>query len=127
MMIKRAAKFGLFFFGLGLLLVFFLRGSAIQVPSGTWAPSGSMAEVRSGAASALLQDGRVIVSGGEGAAGPLATAELFGAGSFSAVPAMNVARSGHAAVALQDGRVLVTGGKTTGGSATNAAEIYSPA
>src|SRR5262245_25989931 len=111
MMIKRAAKSGLFFFSLGLLLVFFIRGSGIQVPSGTWAPSGNMAEVRSGAASALLQDGRVLVSGGEGTAGPLATAEFFSTG-FSAAPAMNVARSGHAAVTLQDGRVLVTGGKT---------------
>lgn len=108
--------------GIGLCL----KGTAIQVPSGTWALSGNMAETRSGAASVLLEDGRVLVSGGEGATGALASAEFFSAGSFVAAPAMNVARSGHAAVVLGDGRVLVTGGKTVGGGVTNAAEIYSP-
>ena len=78
-------------------------------------------------ASVLLQDGTILVTGGEGTSGMLASAEFFNAGSFAAAPAMNVARSGHAAVVLQDGRVLVTGGKTTGGGVTNAAEIYSPA
>jgi Galactose oxidase, central domain len=126
-MTKRTLHSGFFFFSLALLLAFFLKGSGIQVPSGTWAPAGNMAEARSGAASALLQDGTILVTGGESASVTLATAEFFNAGAFSVAPAMNVARSGHAAVTLLDGRVLVTGGKTTGGGVTNAAEIYAPA
>lgn len=111
-MMKRAAKFGFFFFSLGLLLVFFLKGSGIQVPTGTWAPSGNIAEARSGASSVLLEDGTILVTGGEGASGALASAEFFSAGSFASAPAMNVARSRHAAVVLQDGRVLVIGGNS---------------
>jgi hypothetical protein len=61
----------------------------------------------------LLEDGRVLVSGGvvpQGYAVP--TAELFdpGTGEFVATGSMSHARSGHAASLLDDGRVLVIGG-----------------
>ena len=56
-MMKRAAKSEVFFFALGLLLVYFMKGSGIQVPSGTWAPSGNMAEARAGAAQRAAQAG----------------------------------------------------------------------
>ena len=35
-----------------------------QAPSGTWVPAGSMAQARSGASAALLQDGTVLIAGG---------------------------------------------------------------
>ncbi len=109
--------------GLGLAL----RGAISQVASGTWAPAASMAQARSGASAALLQAGPILITGGDGANGPLADAELFGTdGTFSAAAPMNVARSRHISAVLQDGRVLVAGGTTTGGGATNAAEIYDP-
>ena len=59
-------------FCLGLLL----RGSVAQVPSGTWAPGGSLSEARDGAATVLLSDGRVLIVGGTGGGSPLASAEL---------------------------------------------------
>src|SRR6185436_2222773 len=124
---QRTTKYVLCILSLVIAIGLWLKATVIQVPSGTWAPVGNMAEARSGAASALLQDGTILVTGGEDATGVLASAEFFSAGSFANAPAMNVARSRHAAVVLQDGRVLVTGGKTTGGGVTNAAEVYSPA
>jgi hypothetical protein len=124
---QRITKYVLCILSLVIAVGLWLKATVIQVPSGTWVPSGSMAEARSGAASVLLQDGTILVTGGEGASGVLSSAEFFSAGSFAAAPAMNVARSRHAAVVLQDARVLVTGGKTSGHGVTNAAEVYSPA
>jgi len=111
-----------------VLVVLALKGSALLVPSGTWAPAANLAEARAGASAALLADGHILITGGEGASGPLASAELFGmAGGVSPAAPMNVARSKHVSVTLPDGRVLVAGGVTTGGGATNAAELYDPA
>ena len=105
-----------------------LSASLPQVPSGTWIALGPMNSARSGASAVLLQDGRILVSGGNDSNGPSNTAELFGAnGSFSMDTPMNVTRSGHVAVVLQDGRVLIAGGTISGGGVTNSAEIYDPA
>src|ERR1700693_5669667 len=104
-----------------------LSASLPQVPSGTWIAVGPMNSARSGASAVLLQDGRILVTGGNDANGPSNTAEFFGANaSFSLATPMNVPRSGHVAVDLQDGRVLVAGGTTSGGGVTNSAEIYDP-
>jgi YDG domain/Bacterial Ig-like domain (group 3)/Galactose oxidase, central domain/MBG domain (YGX type)/Kelch motif len=95
--------------------------------SAHWAQPGSLVEARSGSAAAVLSDGRVLITGGTGSSGPLATTEFFNTdGSFSAGAPMQDARANHTAVVLQDGRVLVAGGTTTGGAITNTAEIYDP-
>src|SRR5512147_1110634 len=96
---------------------FLLRASVPQVTPGTWQTTGNMGSVRAGAASALLSDGRVLVTGGSDANGPLASAEVFDTtGAFVAVQAMHSARTGHTVLVLQDGRVLVTGGNTGAGA-----------
>src|SRR5712691_4788351 len=107
---KRAKNYlvmllGLLLLGVGLLV----KGSNLTAPAtGTWLPAGTMAAGRSGAATALLSDGRVLVTGGSDATGALATAEFFNSdGSFTPAPPMTFARSGHTATLLQDGRVLV--------------------
>src|SRR5439155_1211205 len=99
---------------------------AMEVPSETWAPTGNMAQARSGASAALLQDGSVLIAGGANGDVSLASAELFKNGSFSATGSMLLARSNAAAVALKDGRVLITGGSTASGP-TSETEIYDPA
>lgn len=43
----------------------------------TWSPVAPMATTRYGAAAAALPDGRIVVAGGEGSSGPLASAEAF--------------------------------------------------
>ena len=113
---------------LGVLLAgLLLKGTLPQVPTGTWVPAGSLFQPRSGSAAVALQDGRILFTGGNGAAGPLASAELFDAdGSISGAPDMPTARANHTATVLKDGRVLVAGGTTSGGGVTNAAEIYDP-
>jgi hypothetical protein len=104
-----------------------LKGSTIQVPTGSWVSASSMAAPRSGAATVLLQDGRLLITGGDSGSGALASAEFFDtSGSLSAAPPMNFAHSNHTAVVLQDGRVLVAGGLGSAGIATDVAEIYDP-
>jgi hypothetical protein len=110
-----------------LLCVFFLTASVPSVPTGTWQSWNPMGDVRSGAAAVLLQDGRVLISGGSNASGPTASADLFDTnGAFTAITPMNSARSGHTATLLGDGRVLVSGGDT-GSGITNSAEVFDPA
>src|ERR1700740_11104 len=118
------------FSALSLLLLFViaaLPGAMPSVPTGTWKLGASMAQARDGAAAALIVNGRLLITGGNGTDGPLATAEILGAeGAFQSAAPMAISRSNHIAVSLSDGRVLVAGGTTSGGGVTNAAEIYDP-
>src|SRR5258706_14778096 len=99
-----------------------------QVPRGQWVAVGAMNSARAGASTVLLQDGRILITGGDDANGPSSAAEFFGAnGSFSLATPMNFQRSEHVSVVLQDGRVLVAGGSTNGGGVTNSAELFDPA
>ena len=71
--------------------------------TGQWQTAGSLSEPRGGAASVLLFDGAVLVTGGSGSAGSVATADVFGpTGEFTAVAAMRVPRAAHASVVLWD-------------------------
>ncbi len=61
----------------------------------------------------VLEDGSVLVSGGDGKEGPLAALERVDVsrGKVTPLAPMGSARSGHAALALGDGRVLLVGGE----------------
>jgi hypothetical protein len=108
-----------------LSCVFILTASIPNVATGTWQTWNPMGDVRSGAAAVLLQDGRVLITGGNNANGPVASAELFGTdGNFSAAAAMQSPRSGHTATVLSDGRVLVAGGTTSGGGKSAGGACY---
>jgi len=69
----------------------------------------------------------VLVAGGWVAGtGPLKTAELFNAGSFSPTGSMGTARYGHTAILLPSGKVLVAGG-TDSNVTFGTAELYDQA
>jgi hypothetical protein len=75
------------------------------VPSGEWVQLGDMGSPRTGAAAALLGDGRVLVTGGSLDGVALASAEVLDTGgAFVPVADMQTGRIGHVAVALSDGR-----------------------
>jgi len=96
--------------------------------TGKWTQTGSLAYDRYGHTATLLQDGRVLVAGGEDNLGQGATAEIYNpdTGKWTQTGSLNYKRSFHTAALLQDGRVLVAGGATRSDYRASA-EIYDPA
>jgi Bacterial Ig-like domain (group 2)/Galactose oxidase, central domain/Kelch motif len=94
--------------------------------TGLFTPTGDMTVARFNHSTITLDDGRVLVLGGNGKK----SAEAYDpvAGTFSAVGDMAVVHGlGHKAVKLLDGRVLVIGGDTGNIQPTAAVEIFDPA
>ena len=100
---------------------------------------GSLSVARSFFSATLLNDGRVLVAGGQDTDNlSLKSSEIYdpAAGKWSPTGEMTNARKNHRATLLQDGRVLVTGGldvgegvlrSQTGKGVVSLAEIYDPA
>ena len=92
-----------------------------------WLPAGSLSTGRYAHTATLLQDGTVLVVGGEGIAGSLASVERYNPATdtWTAATSMSAGRSDHTATLLQDGTVLVAGGYS--GTSLTSAERYNPA
>jgi hypothetical protein len=93
----------------------------------TWEPAGIMSEGRVLHASALLPDGRVLVSGGQ-STGHLANAELYypSTNGWTPAAAMAFKRREHTLTLLDNGKVLAAGGINETGGVT-VCELYDPA
>jgi MYXO-CTERM domain-containing protein len=99
--------------------------------SGSWTATGSLAGQRYLHTATLLPSGKVLVVGGFGLAGRLASAELYDPanGTWSATGSLATARYLHTATLLPSGKVLVTGGLdgTPQQNLLSSAELYDPA
>ena len=96
--------------------------------AGTWKVTGSPSASRREHTATLLPDGKVLVTGGGGAANTLASAELYDPanGVWKATGSLAAGRYLHTATLLPNGKLLAAGG----GSAANtlaSAELYDPA
>jgi hypothetical protein len=105
---------------------------AAALGAGAFGAAASLSTARSCAAAVRLGTGQVLVAGGRGAGGTLASAELYdpAADAFRPVGDLLEARQGATATLLLDGRVLLAGGTSTaaGQAAPLAsAELYEPA
>jgi Galactose oxidase, central domain len=103
----------------------------VPAPASGFTVTGRMASARESHTATLLNDGKVLVVGGDamhhfGCGGlppplyclvPLASAELFdpASGSFTKTGTMALPRTLHTATLLGDGKVLVTGGDSRQG------------
>ena len=90
-----------------------------------WDNTESMETERFGHTVALLQNGKVLVTGGTGGQ----AAELFdpATGTWHPSGSMATSRSGHTATLLQNGKVLVAGGADNSGTILSSAELFDPA
>ena len=107
---------------LALVLIFGFSSTGIaQVIA-----NGQLAAARRGHTATALQDGKIVVIGGENGAGDVGVVELFDPATrtFSSL-ADSLARTDHSATLLGDGRVLVAGG-SAGGSALDTTQIFNP-
>lgn len=100
--------------------------------TGTFSPTGSMTVTRENHTATLLNDGRVLIAGGNDVLDHATTAaELYDpeTGTFSATGSMGTARGYHTATLLKDGRVLIAGGSPSNnapGASIFTAELYDP-
>lgn len=101
--------------------------------TGSWTTTGSMLQGRERFTATLLQNGKVLVAGGDyydGVnAGVLTESELYDptSGTWSITTSMGTPRYGAKAVLLRNGKVLEAGGDPDfSGASTASAELYSP-
>ena len=101
--------------------------------TGVWTITGSMLQGRERFTATLLQNGQVLVAGGDyydGINGGFLTeCELYDPvlGTWSVTASMSTPRYGARAALLLDGRVLEAGGETDfAGNPTPLAEVYTP-
>ena len=101
--------------------------------TGKFSHNGSLSEPRSGAEALLLNDGRVLVSGGNGQYGQsLSTLEIYDAAKGTSVVVTPPADTGKlptepTVVLLADGRVLIAGGSYDSGiTSSNVTLIFDP-
>lgn len=106
----------------------YLRSAEVYDPSsGTFRIVGSMNHGRSRHTATVLEDGGVLIVGGEGyGVNGLSESELFAPAEEAFLPTGSLAanRYGHTATRLPDGRVLVLGGRNH--LILKSAEIYDP-
>ncbi len=100
-----------------------------QNPNGT--KMGPMTAVRYHATATLLQNGTVLIAGGDtGNNAGMATAEIYNpaTGTFTATGNMTTPRTTQTATRLPNGTVLIAGGQhnISGQVVLNTAEIYTP-
>jgi hypothetical protein len=90
---------------------YFSSAELYNPATGTFSATGPMAETRESDTATLLQDGRVLIVGGQNDQ-VLASAEIYDptTGKFSSTGSMSAPRENHTATLLTDGRVLVAGG-----------------
>ncbi|XXX77968.1 kelch repeat-containing protein [Sorangium sp. So ce134] len=103
----------------------YLSSAELHDPAaGTWQPVAPMSNGRIAPTATLLNDGRVLVTGGDSSG---SSSELYNPATdtWAAGPPMGPARQYHTATLLGNGKVLVVGVRTFVSSAN--AELFDPA
>lgn len=108
-------------------LLGFATGTTISAPFTIigFARAAFLGTARGNPEATTLGNGKVLVTGGVNALGPVAGGELWdpALSSFSSAGTMGAARNGHGATLLSSGLVLITGGFGTSG-ALQTAELW---
>lgn len=111
-----------------------------NLKTGYWIDTSNLLESRTSFTADLLNDGRVLVTGGESYTNrtsfdgsidyTISSCELFNylTNTWASAPSLNLKRRYHTSTLLHSGKVLVIGGKTSSqtNSSTNSCEIFDP-
>ena len=111
----------------GRVLVAGVNSAELYDPAtGTWSSTGP--PISPTGTATLLQNGKVLATGGRYSNRALNSAELYdpATGTWNITGNLYMAREGYTATLLPNGKVLVAGGYG-GGAITNSAELYNPA
>jgi len=95
-----------------IILALTLTQAAPAFAVSGWGSASPLTMGRQNHTATLLSNGKVLVVGGDGVTGVLASAELYDltSDSWSSAGALITARTGHTATLLSNGKVLVVGG-----------------
>jgi Bacterial Ig-like domain (group 2)/Galactose oxidase, central domain len=109
-----------------------INGSTSLTVSLGFIATGSLSTARYYHTATLLNNGSVLIAGGVGSSGILASAELYNraTGTFTRTGNLNAAREYHTATLLNNGKVLIAGGYNVSGHLGHyivTAELYDPA
>lgn len=107
-----------------------LRSAELYDPKrGVFVRVADLPQAVAGAVATVLDDGQVLLTGGDEANGPTQQAEIFDPARmrFHITGHLHLARVGHTATLLNDGSVLIAGGRTAPNNSTASAELYDPA
>ena len=98
-----------------------------QPDSGTWATTGALNLARHRHTATLLNDGTVLVCGGEGTT-PLTTCELYDPATktWSTTAPLPLDRTYHTATLLNNGKVLIAGGNDGNSNILDDCLLYDP-
>ena len=100
------------------------QGATLDPP--VWEQGAPMNQYRKAHTATLLQDGKVLVAGGQGTLTPRAEVYDPATRGWLQTGALSEELSEHTATLLLDGRVLVAGGATSSGASART-ELYDPA
>jgi hypothetical protein len=101
---------------------------SITVGSPQFAAAGDLNVAREFHTASLLDDGTVLIAGGDDGNLEHSSAELFDpmSGTFTLTASMATARTRATATRLSNGKILIVGGYGSGGQALDSAEIFDP-
>jgi N-acetylneuraminic acid mutarotase len=117
-------------FGATLVVCLLASATTVKAQQQGWSATGSLGTARSYHTATLLENGKVLVVGGDNKGGVLDGAEIYdpATGQWSATGSLSTPRVGHIAMRLANGKVLVAGGSGDPPiyPILTSAEIYDP-